>query len=115
LVSGEFRGALSTVPVLKGGTDIMASWFSSLRPATQERLRQRLRKPTVIRPPKASRVSLDHLCIRAQVSQVHHSPATLVETLGYQPALNAAQEMETTAQWLQFVGKVKRVEIVGVA
>jgi hypothetical protein len=113
LVSGEFRQAVATLPILRGGIDGLGGLFGSLPPATQERLRQRLRRRTVIRP-ESDRLPLDHLCIRAQVSRVHHSPARLVETLGYQPALDTATELETTAQWLRFVGRAQHEEAVGV-
>jgi dTDP-4-dehydrorhamnose reductase len=113
LVSGEFRRAVATLPALRSGLDGLASLFGSLPPATQQRLRQRLRSRTVIRP-ESDGLPLDHLCIRAQVSRVHHSTAKLVETLGYQPALDAATELETTAQWLRFIGRAQHEETVGV-
>jgi hypothetical protein len=103
------------MPVLKRGSDAVANVFGALPPATQDRIRQRLRRRTIIKPDTTDRVALDHLCIRAQVSQVHHSPSRLVDALGYQPVLDEAAELETTAEWLRFIGKARHEETVGVA
>lgn len=101
VVSRDFREAMSTLPVLKQIDKAAMGVFRRLDPRRQEELRQKLRKPVIIREAQAN-PSLAHKLITAQSRRVYHSPNKLITRLGYEPLLDYRQGLETTRKWLEF-------------
>jgi nucleoside-diphosphate-sugar epimerase len=107
LVSREFRDGVGVVPAFRAVNAFVEGLYRRLSPQTQERIRQRLSRPTRIEEARVG-VPLDHKLITGQVRRVFHSPEKMMQRLGYRPFLDYRQGLETTRAWLEFAGLVPR-------
>ncbi|HEX6791038.1 MAG TPA: NAD-dependent epimerase/dehydratase family protein [Candidatus Krumholzibacteria bacterium] len=105
LLSTEFREGISVVPAFKSLNDSAKGVLNSLSPSWQERIRRRIARPIIIRPVRETR-SLEHKLTTVQVRRVYHSPAKLVNQLGYKHLLDRSRGMETTRRWLEFANLI---------
>ena len=101
LLSGEFRKALSIVPLFRRANESLYNRFIQCSLEFQGRVRARLEKPTVI-PKDRSGLDLGNRYITEQLRSVYHSPRKIVAALGYTHALTYRDGMETVRQWLEF-------------
>ncbi|MBI3680136.1 MAG: NAD-dependent epimerase/dehydratase family protein [Acidobacteria bacterium] len=106
-LSGEFRRALSILPVFARMNLLAASVFESLPPATQRRIRERLRWPVRVEKPDP-RPSLDDRYVQVQVRRFYHSPQKLMDKLGWKPPLDYEQGLDGTASWVRFAALCER-------
>lgn len=101
LLSGEFRNALSQIPLFKALNQGAYEMFQNLNPRFQERLRQLLERPTIIRPDREG-PDLTHELVRVQVRGVFHPSQKIVKRLGYRPRLSFEEEVDTVGLWCEF-------------
>ncbi len=100
LVSGEFRKALSMLPWFARLNEIAYQRFHQMPTSLQSRIRERLERSIVIRKDQA--LNLRKQLIRVQVRKVFHSPARLMERLGYRPLLDPEERIRSLVEWLRF-------------
>ena len=103
LISGEFRRALSMLPIVSHVDSIAAAAFASLPEGFQLRIRERLQWPLPV-PHPADLSDFNSRFARVQIRKQYHSPAKLADHLGWAPPLDYVAGMENTAAWLNFVG-----------
>ncbi len=102
-LSGEFRRALSKLPVLGRLNRAAASGFERMSPAVQTKIRERLQWPISVCP-TATGPSLNDRYVKVQARRFYHSPEKLARKLGWQPPLTYERGIETTLAWLEFAG-----------
>ncbi|GAB4334158.1 MAG: NAD-dependent epimerase/dehydratase family protein [Calditrichia bacterium] len=101
LVSGEFRNALSVIPVIDKLNRFAYRTLQSLDPQIQKKLRQKLEKPIIIREMR-EKVDLSDQFVRVQVRRFFHSPEKIQNMLGYRPKFNTDELWEHYKEWLKF-------------
>jgi nucleoside-diphosphate-sugar epimerase len=101
LLSGEFRQALSHLPLFRRFNTFVYNKFIQCSLEFQDRARARLHRPTVI-PKDKLPPDLENRCVTEQLRSVYHSPDKIMTKLGYKHALTYRQGMETVRQWLEF-------------
>jgi nucleoside-diphosphate-sugar epimerase len=104
-ISGEFRSAISAMPMFRGLNDVAGLLFSKLPRRYQLGIRERLTWPIRVSK-QTSGPSLDDRYVTVQARRFYHSAQKLRETLDWQPVLNYEEGLETTAAWLRFAGVV---------
>jgi nucleoside-diphosphate-sugar epimerase len=102
-LSAEFRRAMSLLPAFGWIHRGAASLFESLPPATQQKIRERVRWPVRVEKP-SGRPPLDDRYVKVQVRRYYHSPEKLARQLGWQPPLSYEQGLDTLVSWLRFAG-----------
>ena len=100
LLSGEFRQALSMIPMFKHANDFAASVFNRLSPSVQMRFRQRLEKPMPLK--KQAGHDFNPELLRAQVRRNYFSSEKLANNLKYRPVLQYDHGLATVKSWLHF-------------
>jgi nucleoside-diphosphate-sugar epimerase len=110
LMSGEFRDALSRLPVFGWVNQLAGRAFTSLPARYQGQIRERLTWPVPIEK-VASEPALNDRYVTVQARCVYHSPRRLQEIFAWQPPLDYGRGMVTTVAWLRFagVGAIKSV------
>jgi nucleoside-diphosphate-sugar epimerase len=100
-ISGEFRSAISAMPMFRGLNDVAGLLFSKLPRRYQLGIRERLTWPMRVSK-RTSGPSLDDRYVTVQARRFYHSAQKLRETLNWQPALSYEEGLETTVAWLRF-------------
>ena len=101
LLSGEFRKALSIIPLFRRANEALYNRFIQCSLEFQGRVRARLERPTVI-PKDRTGLDLGNRYITEQLRSVFHSPRKLMAALGYEHALTYTEGMESVRRWLEF-------------
>lgn len=107
-LSGEFRSALSMMPMFRWMNRTAADAFERLSLQTQTKIERRLRWPIRVEKPSA-RPPLDDRYVTVQVRRFYHAPRKLADTLGWRPPLTYEQGLDTTVSWIRFAGIAGRV------
>lgn len=102
LKSREFRDTLSVFPAFKKINEFACNTFNGLNPNIQNKLRQKLTGPIVIKK-ESTRINLNDPHIKVQVRQIYHSPQKIISKTNYTPLLNYQQRKETAESWLKFI------------
>jgi nucleoside-diphosphate-sugar epimerase len=105
-ISGEFRNALSMLPVFGKLNTFVSGTFNGFPAGIQQSVRRRIERPAVV-PREKSRLpfSIEEPWIRAQIRRPFHSPEKAVRMLGFQPVLSYEKGLETIAKWMEFLGQ----------
>ncbi len=102
LLSGEFRKALSIIPLFRRANEALYNRFIQCSLEFQGRVRARLERPTVI-PKERTGLDLGNRYITEQLRSVFHSPRKIMAALGYKHALTYSEGMESVRRWVEFV------------
>jgi nucleoside-diphosphate-sugar epimerase len=104
-LSGEFRSALSKMPIFAAMNSGAGALFAKLPRAQQLRIRERLQWPIKV-PRRKTGPPLDDRYVTVQARRFHHSTEKLQRTLSWRPVLDYRAGLESTSQWLKFANIV---------
>jgi len=103
LISGEFRRAVSRLPVLAKANDLAGTVFSKLPDGLRLGIREKLQWPLKFNLPKSD-LDVNSRFARVQIRNQYHSPQKLANQLGWTPPLDYREGLKNTAEWLEFAG-----------
>ncbi len=103
LLSGEFRNAVSMLPVMAWLNRKAAATFESLPRHWRAAIRRKMSRPVTIAR-QATGPDLSESWVRVQVRRTFHSPASLAAGLGWRPVLSYEEGLRLTGEWLRFIG-----------
>src|SRR5271157_193052 len=99
-LSGEFRNAVSVLPVLGWANTVARNSFDRLPKSLQTSIRARVQSTVRVR--KHNEVSWGDPYLKVQLRRHYHSPAKLMEKLQYQHALEYERALASTGKFLRF-------------
>jgi nucleoside-diphosphate-sugar epimerase len=103
MLSGEFRNAVSMLPVMAWLNRKAAAAFESLPDPWRAAIRRKMSRPVVIAK-QPTGPDLSEPWVRVQARRPFHSPASLAEKLGWRPVLTYEEGLRLTCEWLRFTG-----------
>jgi len=99
-LSGEFRNAVSVLPALGWANAAARKSFDHLPTSLQESIRARAQ--SAVHVPKRNQVNVGDMYLKFQLRRHYHSPAKLINTLGYRPAVDSDRALDSTGKFLRF-------------
>ena len=99
-VSGEFRNAVSILPVLGWANMVARNTFDRLPQPLQASIRTRVQGTVRIR--KHNEVNLGDRHLKIQVRRYYHSPAKLMNKLHWHHAVDCERALDSTGKFLRF-------------
>jgi nucleoside-diphosphate-sugar epimerase len=101
LLSGEFRQALSVLPVFRRVNEYAYDVFSSMSPQFQARVKRKVGRTILISKHEPASV-LNSEMLKVQLRQAYYSPEKMMKELKYRPLLKYEDEIRTVKAWLEF-------------
>lgn len=104
LLSGELRGLLRQVPIIRSVESALYAGFQSLSEETRQKIQRLVQKPVVFAraDPSGNGFFLRDNIHTAQSRTVAHSSEKARTHLGYNPIVSYREGMELTAAWLRY-------------
>jgi nucleoside-diphosphate-sugar epimerase len=101
-MSGEFRTAISVLPVVGWANSFAQQTFERLPQSLQASIRMRLKGTVHIRKHVEDEVGLADPFLKTQLRRYYHSPAKLRNELHWHPAVDYQRSLDTTGKFLRF-------------
>jgi nucleoside-diphosphate-sugar epimerase len=99
-LSGEFRNAVSVLPALGWANAVARKSFDRLPRFLQTSIRARAQ--STVRVQKRNEVNVGDMYLKFQLRRHYHSPAKLVNELGYRHAVDYERALDSTGKFLRF-------------
>ena len=101
-LSGEFRNAVSVLPVLGWANAVARDTFDRLPRSLQTSIRTRAQSTFHISKHANNEVNLRDPFLKTQIRRHFHSPAKLINELHWLPAVDYQRALDTTGSFLRF-------------